>query len=464
MACVLTVAVVEDGSAVIGHVGDSRLYKIRAGRIEKITHDHSPVGEREDRNDLSETDAMRHPRRNEVYRDVGSDPQQPGDRDFIDVHEIAFEPDAALLLCSDGLTDVISATSVQQIVHRFAGRPERVARALIEAANAAGGKDNVSVVYVEGEQFASRVRGAADGAAEITRRLSSVAPPEDAATAAQDMPPRTGRSRRQTVVRLALVGLLGGVAAAAVTFWWQQQHVSPMTILAAPVAETGTIAVGPGESIGGALQRAAAGTVVVVEPGEYRETIALKTDVRVVSRVPRAAIIRLPGAASEASAAVLADHVQHAGFAGFRIVGDAATPLGTGILARSAEVAISDVDVTGASDAAIAFADRSTATLIASDIHDNPGAALSIRGATARITHNVFERNGASERAHGAFSIAAGADVGFAGNVFPGVSYDAFGTLSDSSRAALARDNWFPAAHEARSPVAAAPPRGRRGR
>src|SRR6185503_6705019 len=48
MACVLTVAVVEDGSAVIGHVGDSRLYKIRGGRIQKITHDHSPVGERED--------------------------------------------------------------------------------------------------------------------------------------------------------------------------------------------------------------------------------------------------------------------------------------------------------------------------------------------------------------------------------------------------------------------------------
>jgi serine/threonine protein phosphatase PrpC len=464
MACVLTVAVVDDLRAIVGHVGDTRLYKLRDGAIAKVTRDHSPVGEREDAGEIAELDAMHHPRRNEVYRDVGSDPHRPGDRDFIDLHEIAFEPDAALLLCSDGLTDVIESTSVQQIVHRFAGRPERVAKALIDAANAAGGKDNVSVVYVEGEQFASRVREVAEGAAEITRRLAPIAPNQNAAAEAPDQPPGTRRSRHKTAVRLALVALLGGVTAAAVTFWWQQQRRSPRTELAGPIAEVGTIAVGPGESIATALQRAAAGTVVIVEPGEYRETIALKTDVRVVSRVPRGAIIRLPGSASEASAAVLADGVQHAGFAGFRIVGDAATPLGTGILARSAEVAISDVEVTGASDAAIAFADRSTATLIGSDIHDNPGAALSIRAATARITHNVFERNGASEHAHGAFAIAEGADVRFAGNVFPGVSNDAFGTVSDSSRAALARDNWFPAAHEARSSAVPTPPRGRRSR
>src|ERR1051325_8825541 len=52
MACVLTVAVLENGSAVVGHVGDSRLYRIRGGEIQKITHDHSPVGEREDNEEL----------------------------------------------------------------------------------------------------------------------------------------------------------------------------------------------------------------------------------------------------------------------------------------------------------------------------------------------------------------------------------------------------------------------------
>ena len=155
MACVLTVVVVNDGHAIAGHVGDTRLYKLRDGRIDKVTRDHSPVGEREDSHEISELEAMHHPRRNEVYRDVGSDAHEPGDPGFVDLHEIPFESDAALLLCSDGLTDLIDSSAIQQIVERSAGRPLQVVKGLIDAANAAGGKDNVSVVYVEGERFAA---------------------------------------------------------------------------------------------------------------------------------------------------------------------------------------------------------------------------------------------------------------------------------------------------------------------
>src|SRR5581483_5225015 len=84
MACVLTAAVIENSTVYIGHVGDSRLYRIKRGLIEKITHDHSPVGEREDAGEITETEAMRHPRRNEVYRDVGSEEHTPDDDDFIE--------------------------------------------------------------------------------------------------------------------------------------------------------------------------------------------------------------------------------------------------------------------------------------------------------------------------------------------------------------------------------------------
>jgi serine/threonine protein phosphatase PrpC len=124
MACVLTVAVVDDGRAIVGHVGDTRLYKLRHGGIEKATRDHSPVGEREDAREISEIEAMRHARRNEVYRDVGSEPHHPFDPGFIDLVDVAFEPDAALLLCSDGLTDLVDSTTIRDVAAEFAGRPQ----------------------------------------------------------------------------------------------------------------------------------------------------------------------------------------------------------------------------------------------------------------------------------------------------------------------------------------------------
>ena len=85
MACVLTVAVVDGGQATIGHVGDSRLYLLRRGEIKKITRDHSPVGSREDAGEISEAEAMSHPRRNEIFRDVGSAPHEPDEEGFIDI-------------------------------------------------------------------------------------------------------------------------------------------------------------------------------------------------------------------------------------------------------------------------------------------------------------------------------------------------------------------------------------------
>src|SRR6185436_17627730 len=83
------------------------------------------------------------------------------DPDFIDIYETPFEPDAALLLCSDGLTDAIASTKIRETAAELAGQPERVVAALIDAANAAGGKDNITVVYVEGERFANARRSPA---------------------------------------------------------------------------------------------------------------------------------------------------------------------------------------------------------------------------------------------------------------------------------------------------------------
>jgi len=159
MACVLTLAVVEDGAITVGHVGDSRLYLIWNGSIRKLTSDHSPVGEDEDAGALTETEAMLHPRRNEVFRDVGSRPRSAGDAGFIEIRRCRFHPDAAILLCSDGLTDHLMAAQVREIAEAYDGDAARVAASLVEAANAAGGRDNITALFVAGPEFRSGPKG-----------------------------------------------------------------------------------------------------------------------------------------------------------------------------------------------------------------------------------------------------------------------------------------------------------------
>jgi len=153
MGCVLTLAVLHDGRMTVGHVGDSRLYLIWNGGLRKLTSDHSPVGEKEDRGELSEEEAMLHPRRHEVFRDVGSHRRDASDEDFIEVREFVFKPDAAVLLCSDGLTDMLTSPEILAIVERYDGDPQQTARELVEAANEAGGLDNVTAVFVAGPDF-----------------------------------------------------------------------------------------------------------------------------------------------------------------------------------------------------------------------------------------------------------------------------------------------------------------------
>ncbi len=156
MACVLTLALVEDGNITIGHVGDSRMYLIWNGAIRKITSDHSPVGQDEDSGELTEEEAMRHPRRNEVFRDVGTQRRRASDERFIEIKQCRFHNDAAILLCSDGLTDLVSSSRVREIVESYDGDAARVANELVEAANCADGSDNITAVFVAGPKFRGR--------------------------------------------------------------------------------------------------------------------------------------------------------------------------------------------------------------------------------------------------------------------------------------------------------------------
>jgi serine/threonine protein phosphatase PrpC len=347
MACVLTVAVLENGSAVVGHVGDSRLYQIRAGAIRKITHDHSPVGEREDSQELTEAEAMRHPRRNEVYRDVGSEEHEPDDADFIEVRPLAFANDSALVLCSDGLSDLVPKEAIRKIVERNAGSPEAAARELIEAANSAGGKDNVTVVVVEGEQFTAPVEAA----------------------------PQT-HSRWPWMA--AGVAVLAGGLGAGGGVWWQQQH-PPKPVVIQP--RTLTVREDPHwPTISAALAAARAGDTVEVPLGDFTgERVALKSGVTLRSRVPREARLLAP---------VYAAGVHGARLSGFEIQGAE----GPGIQLENSDVEIEDNEIAGGA-IGIEIRGAGHAGLIGNAIHDCGTGVLVSGPAKPWISHNSFQRD-----------------------------------------------------------------------
>jgi hypothetical protein len=359
---------------------------------------------------------MQHPRRNEVYRDVGSAPRLVTDESFVFVTEIDLPADAALLICSDGLTDQVPAERIRQIARAHARAPEHAVRTLIEEANAAGGKDNVTVVFVPGERFSRRPAAA---------------------------PGRPSRSRwllwPLLIASLALAFLLG-------LNWprldWARQGAALFT--GRILAPASTVVVRAGGSIMDAIGLAGAGTTVIVEPGEYRERLTLKDGVRVVSRVPRAATLRLPEGATDLDPALNAAGIVGAEIAGFRIVGDAATPLGVGVIARDAGLRLVDLEVSGAAAVAIDLGPGDGMVLSGSDIHDNPGSAVIVRsGATPRLAHNAFARNASSERASAAFVLERDARPSWTRNVFVDVGPEALAGIDEPTRAALRQENWF---------------------
>jgi serine/threonine protein phosphatase PrpC len=149
MACVLTLALVDiaNNKFYYSHVGDTRLYLFRDQSLVKITHDHSFVGFLEDSGRLTEEAAMRHPKRNEINKALGFDSYIRAD-DYIETGESPFLPGDSLLICSDGLTDMIGTGTISTILNTNKGLPSQ-AKALVKAANDGGGKDNVTVVLVQ---------------------------------------------------------------------------------------------------------------------------------------------------------------------------------------------------------------------------------------------------------------------------------------------------------------------------
>jgi serine/threonine protein phosphatase PrpC len=366
MTCVVTLAVVDGDGLTIGHVGDSRLYLLTPRGITKLTHDHSPVGEREDAQEISELDAMRHPRRNEVFRDVGSAWHEPDDPDFIEIIETRFDEDSAILLCSDGLSDMLATTVIERTVRQRAGDPATVAQALIDAANEAGGADNVTAVYVEGRRFA-------------------------AATGVGSRPVR----RAIWFASGILIGIAAGLGLPyALTF-------IPLDIVQLPRASRTLVVGGAGpdrfETVTAALRVARSGDVVQLEPGAYPEALVLPPGIDLTAREPGTAVLLAPQ--SRPDWIGLKVHGRGGNrVSGLRVRGQPDAPMLAGVQLAGDDIVVDNVEIEGTMGAGVVVEGDGRILIHGSRFSELTGMPLRI-GANARptIRQSLFVRHGSGE-------------------------------------------------------------------
>jgi serine/threonine protein phosphatase PrpC len=173
MGTTITAAYVGDHDVAIAHVGDSRAYRLRGADFQRLTEDHSLVEEMRRRGQLTAQEADEHPQRSIITRALGPEPDV-----LVDTYSWRGEAGDVYLLCSDGLTSMVPEPRVADIV-RGATSLRDGGRTLIDAANAAGGRDNITVVL-----FALEDIGGPDPALEQPTQVGVTAPSREQVRAA----------------------------------------------------------------------------------------------------------------------------------------------------------------------------------------------------------------------------------------------------------------------------------------
>ena len=231
MGTTITVALVENDNVAFGHVGDSRAYLIRDGRMEQVTEDHSLVNELLKSGKLSREEAESHPQRSVITRALGTDPDVD-----VDTFTIAAEAGDVFLLCSDGLTDMVGEGEILELVERNRDDLNSALKSLVKAANRSGGDDNITVVafeIAEGQTLTHDGETREDVLSAPTRDQEDTLTEADAVPAVdtavistaeiqaeldakerQDRARRRRRLRRSIVAWLVLIAIAAGIALA----------------------------------------------------------------------------------------------------------------------------------------------------------------------------------------------------------------------------------------------------------
>ena len=192
MGTTLTAVLVEGDGVRLAHVGDSRAYLLRAGSLRQLTDDHTLVARMVKTGEITSDEAELHPHRNVLTRALGTEPEVR-----VDEQDVPLIDGDRLLLCSDGLTGMVTEDQIQAILEA-SGSPQDAADRLIKAANRAGGIDNITVVVLE------------------ARDEAAIDPQTGASIAAPRRPMPSGRSVRHSLiwVAVAVVVVAAGLFAA----------------------------------------------------------------------------------------------------------------------------------------------------------------------------------------------------------------------------------------------------------
>jgi protein phosphatase len=221
MGTTLTAAYVDEDAVSFGHVGDSRAYLFRDARLQQLTNDHSLVGEMVRRGKLTAEQAEEHPQRSIITRALGPEPEvEP------DVHTEQARSGDVYLVCSDGLTTMLGEDRIEGLLVSSTNL-EAAVRALVQEANRAGGRDNITAV-------AFRLEEVGAGAAEQDEHPTLIGPTADAeglrgeeiraGSARQRVrqPRRRGAVLRRVAIVLVSLLILGAVAFGA---WYGNRQV-----------------------------------------------------------------------------------------------------------------------------------------------------------------------------------------------------------------------------------------------